>query len=114
MEQTQQQIEHLRTIQETSSFWADIAENTLPLLAKDETLATESAAIKDKLDNIKLPDVDLSTVAKEETLNDTKKEILLAITSGGGAGITIATSVEYEEFKTDMQNNINELLNEGL
>lgn len=34
MKQTQEQIEHLRTIRETSSFWADVAENQLPTLAE--------------------------------------------------------------------------------
>lgn len=59
MKQTQEQIEHLRTIQETSSFWADVAENQLPALA-------------DKIDNIKLPEIDTTELAKESTIEDVK------------------------------------------
>lgn len=66
MNQTQEQIEHLRTIQETSSFWADVAENQLPLLSKESTLQEESAAIQAKINNIKL---DTTELAKEATLN---------------------------------------------
>ena len=53
MKQTQQQIEHLRTIQESSSFWADVAENQLPALA-------------DKIDNIKLPEIDTTNIASKD------------------------------------------------
>ena len=82
----------------------------------DDLSSAESKVeeVGNKINNIRLPEIDTTELAKEDTLNDTKAEILLAIKSGGGAGITIATSVEYEKFKTDMQNNINELLNEGL
>jgi hypothetical protein len=63
MKLTQEQIEHLRTIQETSSFWADVAENQLPALA-------------DKIDNIKLPEIDTTELAKQ---GDDKNATLTAI-----------------------------------
>jgi hypothetical protein len=53
MKQTQEQIEKLKTLQETSSFWADVAENQLPALA-------------DKIDNIKLPEIDTTNIASKD------------------------------------------------
>lgn len=52
MKQTQQQIEKLRTIQESLDFYADVAENQLPLLSKESTLQEESAAIQSKIDGL--------------------------------------------------------------
>ncbi len=76
MTQTQEQIEHLRTLQETSSFWADVAENQLPTLAEkidnidltpienkvDEGVST----LSDKIDNIKLPEIDTTNIASKD------------------------------------------------
>jgi hypothetical protein len=57
MKLTQEQIEHLRTIQETSSFWADVAENQLPALA-------------DKIDNIDLTPIENKVDEGVSTLSD--------------------------------------------
>jgi hypothetical protein len=64
MKQTQEQIEKLRTLQETSDFWADVAENQLP-------------ALSDKIDNIKLPEIDTTELAKQgENQEATNSKIL--------------------------------------
>lgn len=65
MKQTQEQIEHLRTIRETSSFWADVAENQLPALA-------------DKIDNIKLPEIDTTELAKQGENTEATNTAILA------------------------------------
>lgn len=59
MKQTQQQIEKLRSLQESLDWAIDLAENQLP------ELKTVLQEIKDKVSNIT---IDLSPVAKEETL----------------------------------------------
>jgi hypothetical protein len=70
MKQTQEQIEHLRTIQETSSFWADVAENQLPALA-DKIDNIDLTPIENKVDegvstlSAKIDNIDLSSVAKQ-------------------------------------------------
>ena len=56
MNETQKELERLRTLQESLDFYADVAENQLPALA-------------DKIDNIKLPGIDTTELAKEATLN---------------------------------------------
>ena len=56
MNQTQVQIEKLRTLQESYDVVADAVETQLPALA-------------DKIDNIKLPEIDTTELAKESTLN---------------------------------------------
>ena len=75
MKQTQQQIEKLKTIQESLDFYADVAENQLPALADkidnidltpienkvDEGVSTLST----KIDNIKLPEIDTTELAKQ-------------------------------------------------
>lgn len=86
MNQTQEQIEHLRTIQETSSFWADVAENQLPALADkidnidlsavENKVQEESAAIQNKLDNLNV-EVDLSSVAKQGSNADATNTTIL-------------------------------------
>lgn len=63
MTQTQEQIEKLKTIQESLDFYADVAENQLPALA-------------DKIDNIKLPEIDTTELAKQ---GDDKNATLTAI-----------------------------------
>lgn len=70
MNQTQEQIEHLRTIRETSSFWADVAENQLPALA-DKIDNIDLTPIESKVDegvstlSTKIDNIDLSSVAKQ-------------------------------------------------
>ena len=79
-------------------------------------------------------DVDLTSVAKETTLNSAKEEILTAvekgaqestllaeseaikqaIAAGSGSGITLATEEEYSSFKDEMQTKINDILSKGL
>jgi hypothetical protein len=56
MIQTQVQIEKLRTLKESYDVLSDAVENQLPALA-------------DKIDNIKLPEIDTTELAKEATLN---------------------------------------------
>ncbi|MBO7305945.1 MAG: hypothetical protein J6U47_04370 [Bacteroidales bacterium] len=69
MTETQKELERLRTLQETSDFWADVAEKQLPALA-------------DKLDNIKLPEIDTTELAKQgENQEATNSKILDAITN---------------------------------
>lgn len=62
MTQTQQQIEKLRTLQESYNVVADAVENQLPALA-------------DKIDNIKLPEIDTTELAKESTLNEVSSKL---------------------------------------
>lgn len=70
MKQTQEQIEHLRTIRETSSFWADVAENQLPALA-DKIDNIDLTPIENKVDegvstlSTKIDNIDLSSLAKQ-------------------------------------------------
>lgn len=61
MIQTQEQIEKLKTLQESLDWAIDLAENQLP------ELKTALQEIKDKVSNIT---IDLSPVAKEETTQD--------------------------------------------
>lgn len=61
MKQTQQQIEKLRSLQESLDWAIDLAENQLP------ELKSALQEIKDKVSNIT---IDLSPVAKEETTQD--------------------------------------------
>lgn len=56
MTETQKELERLRTLQEFCNELADKVEVQLP-------------AIADKIDNIKLPDIDTTELAKETTLN---------------------------------------------
>lgn len=60
MKQTQEQIEKLKSLQESLDWAIDLAENQLP------ELKSALQEIKDKVSNIT---IDLSPVAKEETLN---------------------------------------------
>lgn len=70
MNQTQEQIEHLKTLQETSSFWADVAENQLLTLA-DKIDNIDLTPIENKVDegvstlSTKIDNIDLSSVAKQ-------------------------------------------------
>ena len=66
MNQTQQQIEKLRSLQESLDWAIDLAENQLP------ELKTALQEIKDKVSNIT---IDLSPVAKEETLLEESQSI---------------------------------------
>lgn len=83
MKQTQQQIENLRTLQEQ-------LDSALHETAQENTLLAESAAIQDKIDNIKLPEVDLSSVAKEET-NESILSALNGIASTMYRGVPIVS-----------------------
>ena len=80
MTETQKELERLRTLQETSDFWADVAEKQLPLLSKESTLQEESTAIQTKIDNIKLPEIDTTELAKQgENQEATNSKILAEI-----------------------------------
>lgn len=63
MKLTQQQIENLRTLQEQ-------LDSALHETAQENTLLAESAAIQEKIDNIKLPEIDTTELAKESTLQE--------------------------------------------
>jgi hypothetical protein len=64
MTETQKELERLRTLQESLDFYADVAENQLPALA-------------DKIDNIKLPEIDTAELAKQgENQEATNSKIL--------------------------------------
>lgn len=85
MTQTQEQIEHLRTIRETASFWADVAENQLPALA-DKIDNIDLTPIESKVDegvstlSAKIANIDLSSVAKQgENTGATNTAILAEI-----------------------------------
>lgn len=70
MKQTQQQIEHLRTLQEQ-------LDSALHETAQENTLLAESAAIQEKIDNIKLPEIDTTELAKQgENAEATNSKIL--------------------------------------
>ena len=62
MKQTQEQIEKLRTLQESYDDLADAVENQLP-------------AIQEKIDNIKLPEIDTTELAKESTLQEVSSKL---------------------------------------
>ena len=69
MAETQVQIEKLRTLQESYDAVADAVENQLPALA-------------DKIDNIKLPEIDTTELAKQgENQEATNSAILSALNS---------------------------------
>ena len=63
MNETQKELERLRTLQESYDAVADAVENQLPALA-------------DKIDNIKFPEIDTSELAKQ---GDDKNATLTAI-----------------------------------
>lgn len=71
MNQTQQQIEKLKSLRESLDWAIDLAENQLP------ELKTVLQEIKDKVSNIT---IDLSPVAKEETAQDILSAINRVIT----------------------------------
>jgi hypothetical protein len=82
MKQTQEQIEKLKTLQETSDFWADVAENQLPALA-DKIDNIDLTPIENKVDegvsalSTKIDNIDLSSVAKQgDNKNATNSKIL--------------------------------------
>ena len=83
MTQTQEQIEHLRTIRETSSFWADVAENQLPALA-DKIDNIDLTPIESKVDegvstlSTKIDNIDLSSVAKQGENTEATNTAILA------------------------------------
>ena len=85
MTQTQEQIEKLRTLQETSDFWADVAENQLPALV-DKIDNIDLTPIENKVDegvstlSTKIDNIDLSSVAKQgENTGATNTAILAEI-----------------------------------
>lgn len=112
MKQTQEQIEHLRTIQETSSFWADVAENQLPALA-------------DKIDNIKLPEIDTTELAKQGENQEATNSAILNAIKNHDAGVElfankfreVGIDVPTDATLTDLYYIVNEyipLLNVGI
>lgn len=80
MSEIQNKIEKLKTIQESMDVLTDsLVANPV---AKESTIITESQSIKDKIDNIKLPEVDLSSVAKQgENQEATLSAVLEGFTS---------------------------------
>lgn len=83
MQQTQEQIEKLYTLQESNDTIARAVENG----AKEATLLAESAAIKQAIAEA-TPEVDLSGVAKEESLNSIKDQIAhMALSSRSVDGV---------------------------
>ena len=67
MSAIQTQIEKLKSMQESM----DVLTDSLVVnpVAKESTIIAESQSIKDKIDNIKLPEIDTTELAKEATLN---------------------------------------------
>lgn len=63
MSEIQNQIEKLKTIQESM----DVLTDSLVVnpVAKESTIIAESQSIKDKIDNIKLPEIDTTELAKQ-------------------------------------------------
>lgn len=59
MKQTQQQIEKLKSLRESLDWAIDLAENQLP------ELKSALLEVKDKIDNIKLPEIDTTELAKQ-------------------------------------------------
>lgn len=98
MTQTQQQIEKLRTLQESLDFYADVAENQLPLIAKESTLQEESAAIQSKIDNIKLPEIDTTEFAKQGENQEATNSAILE-----GIERILARSVKYDTSTGNLQ-----------
>lgn len=78
-------------IETTSTTTADISGDSaigivvgaLDTLSKEQTLTDGIASIEGKFDNI---NIDLSPVAKEQTLIDKAEEIKQAVENGGGSG----------------------------
>ncbi len=70
MSEIQNQIEKLKTIQESMDVLTDsLVANPV---AKESTMIAESQSIKEKIDNIKLPEIDTTELAKESTLQGVK------------------------------------------
>lgn len=59
MKQTQQQIEKLKSLRESLDWAIDLAENQLP------ELKSALLEVKDKVSNIKLPEIDTTELAKQ-------------------------------------------------
>lgn len=103
MNQTQEQIEHLRTIRETSSFWADVAENQLPALA-DKIDNIDLTPIESKVDegvstlSTKIDNIDLSSVAKQgENQEATNTAIYNAVKSLPDLSLLYAARAEKND-----------------
>lgn len=82
MKQTQEQIEKLKTLQESLDFYADVAENQLPALA-DKIDNIDLTPIENKVDegvstlSTKIDNIDLSSIAKQgENQEATNSKIL--------------------------------------
>lgn len=71
MKQTQEQIEKLKSLRESLDWAIDLAENQLP------ELKSALLEVKDKIDNIKLPEIDTTELAKQgENPEATNSKIL--------------------------------------
>ena len=82
MTQTQQQIEHLRTLQESFDSLANVAEVQIP-------------ALSDKIDNIQLPKIDITELAKQGKNQDaTNSKILEEIGNMADALTLIESTLE--------------------
>ena len=81
MTQTQQELERLRTLQESYHDLDDKINVVLPALA-------------DKIDNIQFPEIDTTELAKEETLKNITNEIVSGIMS------RVNVEVSYDGFTT--------------
>lgn len=98
MTQTQQELERLRTLQESYHDLDDKINVLLPALA-------------DKIDNIQLPEIDTTELAKEETLKNITNEIVSGIMS------RVDIAVSYSGFTTSdgsaINNGVDLLKNKG-
>lgn len=80
MSEIQNKIEKLKTIQESM----DVLTDSLVVnpVAKESTIIEESQSIKDKINNIKLPEIDTTELAKQgENQEATNTAILEAVSN---------------------------------
>lgn len=116
MNATQEQLEKLKTLQESYDAVADAVEVQLPALADkidnidltpiENKVQEESAVIQSKIDNIKLPEIDTTELAKQgenqEATNSRILDELKNITNEIVSGIMSRVNVEisYDGFTT--------------
>ena len=92
MKQTQQQIEKLKSLRESLDWAIDLAENQLP------ELKSALLEVKDKIDNIKLPEIDTTELAKQgENQEATNSAIFDAVKSIPDLSLLYAARAEKND-----------------
>lgn len=85
MSEIQNQIEKLKTIQESMDVLTDsLVANPV---AKESTIITESQSIKEKIANIKLPEINTSELAKQGENQEATNSAILSALNGVAASM---------------------------